>query len=269
VIGMFRNVYLKSLYDARRGLFGWSIAIVLLILLESALWPSVRGMNLEEIYASFPEDLKKFFDLEAMTTGAGFLNAELFTLLLPSLFLVYGIGRGARALAGEEDQGTLELLLVTPVSGARIVLEKALAVATSLTALGLVLFASTLAGSALFDLGISVGAAASGALAMTLLGLEFASLALAAGAITGRRGTAIAIGSFAATAAYVLYAAGMLLTSVESWLPFSPFYQAFHDGPLGAGLTAGHGWLLAGAVALIAISLPALDGRDIATAHGR
>ena len=27
VIGMFRNVYLKSLYDARRGLFGWSVAI--------------------------------------------------------------------------------------------------------------------------------------------------------------------------------------------------------------------------------------------------
>ncbi len=266
---MFRNVYLKSLYDARRGLFGWSVAIAFLILLESALWPSVRDLNLEQIYASFPEELRKFFDLEAMTTGAGFLNAELFTLLLPALFLVYGIGRGARALAGEEEQGTLELLLVTPVSGARIVLEKALALATSLAILGLALFASTLAGSALFDLGISVGAAASGALAVTLLGLEFAALALAAGAITGRRGTAIAIGSLAATAGYVLYAAGLLLTSVETWLQFSPFYQAFHDGPLGAGLTTGHGWLLAGSIALTAIALPSLDGRDIATAHGR
>ncbi|MFI7065241.1 ABC transporter permease [Kribbella sp. NPDC050124] len=266
---MFRNVYLKSLYDARRGLFGWSIAIAALTVLESALWPSVRGLDLEQIYGSFPEELKKFFDLEAMTTGAGFLNAELFTLLLPALFLVYGIGRGARALAGEEEQGTLELLLVTPVSGARIVVEKALALATSLAVLGTALFASTLAGNALFDLGISVGAAATGALAMTLLGLEFGSLALAAGAITGRRGTAIVVGSVAATAAYVLYAAGLLLSSVESWLPFSPFYQAFHEGPLGAGLTAGHGWLFAGTVVLTAIALPALDGRDIATAHGR
>ncbi len=266
---MFRSVYLKSLYDARRGLLGWSVAIALLILLESALWPSVRDLNLDEIYASFPEDLRKFFDFGAMTTGTGFLNAELFTLLLPSLFLVYGIGRGARALAGEEEQGTLELLLVTPVSGTRIVLEKAAALATSLVILGLALFASTLAGSALFDLGISAGAAASGALAMTLLGLEFGVLALAAGALTGRRATAIAVGSIVATAAYVLYAAGMLITSVESWQPFSPFYQTFHNGPLGAGLTAGHGWLLVGAAALTAIALPALDGRDIATAHGR
>ena len=79
------------------------------------------------------------------------------------------------------------------------------------------------------------------------------------GAITGRRGTAARSPRLPHTAAYVVYAAGlMLLTSVESWLPFSPFYQAFHDGPLGAGLTSGYGWLLAGSVALTAIALPAL-----------
>ncbi len=266
---MFRNVYLKSLYDARRGLFGWSVAIALLVLLESALWPSVRGMNLGEMYASFPEELRKFFDLEAMTTGAGFLNAELFTLLLPSLFLVYGVGRGARALAGEEEQGTLELLLVTPVSGPQIVVQKALALATSITVLGLALFASTVSGSALFDLGISAGAAASGALAMTLLGLEFGMLALALGALTGRRSTSIALVSVLATAAYVLYAAGLLLTSVEPWQPLSPVYQAFHGGPLGAGLTTGYLWLLGGSAVLVALALPTLDGRDIATAHSR
>jgi len=124
---MFRNVYLKSLYDARRGLFGWSVAIALLVLLESALWPSVRGMNLGEMYASFPEELRKFFDLEAMTTGAGFLNAELFTLLLPSLFLVYGVGRGARALAAlaaTAGPGEHADDLVADLLGVRVEVEK-------------------------------------------------------------------------------------------------------------------------------------------------
>ncbi|WP_406057512.1 ABC transporter permease subunit [Kribbella sp. NBC_00889] len=41
------------------------------------------------------------------------------------------MGHGARALAGEEERGTLELLLVTPVSGSRIVADKALALALS------------------------------------------------------------------------------------------------------------------------------------------
>ena len=265
---MFRSVFLKSMYDARRGLIGWSIAIGLLVLLESALWPSVRDMpNLTQLYQSFPEELRKFFDLEAMTTGAGFLNAELFTLMLPALFLVYGIGHGARALAGEEERGTLELLLATPVSGFRIVLDKALALAVSVTILGLTLFVATTLGSLIFGLGIGVPTAAGGALAITLLGTEYGVLALAAGALTGRHSTAVAIASAAATLAYIVYAAGLILPRFASWQPYSPIHQAFHGGPLGAGLQLSYLWLLAGTAALVAIALPALDGRDISTAH--
>jgi ABC-2 type transport system permease protein len=265
---MFRNVFLKSLYDARRGLVGWSIAIAVLVLLECALWPSVRDMpDLQQLSQSFPEELRKFFDLDAMTTGNGFLNAELFTLMLPGLFLVYSIGHGARTLAGEEERGTLELLLVTPVSGARIVLDKALALAVSVVALGTVLFAATSIGSLLFGLGISAGAAASGALAVTLLGLEYGVLALAVGAVTGRRTTAIGLAAAAAAAAYVVYAAGLILPRFESWQPYSPIHQAFHNGPLGAGLQLSYLWLVAGAVVLTVFALPALDGRDISTAH--
>ncbi|HWD79702.1 MAG TPA: ABC transporter permease subunit [Kribbella sp.] len=265
---MFRNVYLKSLYDARRGLIGWSIAIAALVLLESALWPSMRDLpDLQQLYQSFPEELRKFFNLEAMTTGTGFLNAELFTLLLPALFLVYGIGHGARTLAGEEERGTLELLLVTPVSGSRVIVDKALALASSIAVLGLVLFAATSLGSLIFGLGISVSGAADGALAMTLLGLEFGVLSLAIGALTGRRTVAVAGSAAAATAAYVVYAIGLILPRFESWQPYSPIHQAFHDGPLGAGLQLSYLWLLAGAVVLTAFALPSLDGRDISGAH--
>ncbi|MER7246877.1 ABC transporter permease subunit [Kribbella sp. NPDC000426] len=265
---MFRNVFLKSLYDARRGLIGWSIAIAVLVLLECALWPSVRDMpDLQQLYQSFPEQLRKFFNLDAMTTGNGFLNAELFTLMLPGLFLVYSIGHGARTLAGEEERGTLELLLVTPVSGARIVVDKALALAVSVVALGAVLFTATIVGSLAFGLGISASAAAGGALALTLLGLEYGVLALTVGAITGRRTTAIGIAAAAAAAAYVVYAAGLILPRFESWQPYSPIHQAFHNGPLGAGLQLSYLWLLAGTVVLTLFALPALDGRDISTAH--
>lgn len=267
---MFRTVFLKTLHDHRRGLFGWSIAIAFLVLLECALWPSIRDTpGLQDLYKSFPEEMRKFFDLEAMTTGIGFLNAELFTLLLPGMFLVYGVSRGAKAIAGEEEQGTLEPLLVTPVSGARIVLDKALALAVSIAALGLVLFTATVVGSLAFDLGIGPPDAASGAIAMTLLGIEYGELALAVGALTGRRAMAIAVPAVAATAGYVLYAAGLMLEAFESWAAFSPFHQAFTGGPLGAGLPADYLWLLAGAGALVTIALPALDGRDIATSHGR
>lgn len=262
---MFRNVYWKTLYDHRRGLAGWSIAIFVLVGLESALWPSMRDLpDLKEFYAKLPEELGKLFNLDAMSTGVGFLNAELFTLLLPAMFLVYGIGHGARAVAGEEEDGTLDLLLVTPITGASIVVQKALALFTCLFGLGLALFVATTSMSVVFDVGISPAQAASGSLAMALLGSEYGALALAAGAILGRRSLAIGIAAAAANGAYVLYASGLMLDSVEPWAPLSPFHQALTGGPLGAGLSAGYLWLAAGAAALTLIAAPALDGRDIA-----
>ena len=61
--------------------------------------------NLDEFLSSYPDALKKAFNLGAMTTGTGFLNAELYTLVLPILFLVFGISRGSRLVAGEEEAG--------------------------------------------------------------------------------------------------------------------------------------------------------------------
>ena len=54
--------------------------------------------------------------------GAGVF--ELFSLMAPLLLIVFSIGAGASAIAGEEDRHTLELLLANPVSRCRIVLEK-------------------------------------------------------------------------------------------------------------------------------------------------
>jgi len=265
VITVFRNVYLKTLYDERRGLLAWSLSIVLLVGMESALWPSMRDMvDLENIYAKLPKELTKLFNLDAKTTGPGFLNAELFTLMLPALFLVYGIGHGARLVAGEEEAGTLDLLLVTPITGAGIVLQKAFALFTCLAVLGLSLFLATTGMSLIFGVGISAAQAATGSLSMTLLGAEYGALALAAGAVVGRRPVAIAIASAAATAGYVLYAAGLMVDSIAPWRPLSPFDQALHGGPLGAGLPPAYLWLAGGATLLTLIALPALDGRDIA-----
>ena len=59
--------------------------------------------------------------------------------MLPILFLVYGIGRGARSVAGEEEAGNLEVLLTTRVSPTSLVLHRAAALATGMLGLGVVL----------------------------------------------------------------------------------------------------------------------------------
>lgn len=261
---MLRNVFLKSLRDQRKAFLGWSIGIVALVLLEAALWPSVRDMpDLEKFLEGYPEAMRELFDLENFGTGTGFLNGELFSALLPVLFLTFGIGRGARAVAGEEEAGTLEVLLVTPVSNARLLVQQALALATTMAGLGVVLYLAILGSSAAFDMGVGAGELAGACLAMVLIGIEFGLLALAVGAVTGRRGIAIGVASAAAVAAYVLYVAGQLVDAVRPWQPLSPFHQALRDGPIGAGLPAAYGWMALGALVVLAAALPIFDRRDI------
>lgn len=262
---MLTNVFLKTLRDWRRSMVGWSTGMVVLVVIIAAIWPSMRDMpNLDEFLASYPEPLRELFNIEAITTGAGFMNAELFSFMLPTLFLVFGISRGARAVAGEEENGTLEVLLVTPVSRLRVLLDKATALAVATTALGAVLFVSMALAAAAAGMGIAVGEIASGSLATVLLGIEYGWLALAIGAAGAGRAATLGIASTAAVAGYVLYVLGEFVEVFEPWQVLSPFDQALSTGPLGGGLPLTYLWMALAAAVAVAVAAPVFERRDIA-----
>ncbi|MGH2655527.1 MAG: ABC transporter permease [Actinomycetota bacterium] len=261
---MFRNVFLKSLRDQYRGLIGWTIGVMVLVLVMALIWPSVRDMpDIDRLLANYPEAMRELFNVEAITTGPGFMNAELFSIILPAMFLVFAIGRGARLLAGEEQAGTLEVLLTTPVPRAQVLLEKAAALAVSVAVLGLALFASTVASAALVGMDVPPGEAAVGSLAMVLLGLEHGWLAFATGAATGRRVLSIGVAGTVAVVGYVLYVVGALVEAMEPWRSVSPFQHALKGGPIGGGVGAGFGWMAVVAIVVLLACLPVFHRRDV------
>lgn len=261
---MFRTVYLKSLYDQRRGLIGWSIGILALVLLESALWPSISQIpGFQQMLDNYPEALRKLFSIDEFNSGTGFLNTELFSMMLPILFLVFAVSRGAKAVAGDEESGALEVLLITRVTPARLLLEQGAVLLTGLVTLGTALFASIVACSAIFGMHIGIGSAATGSLAMIALAAPFGGLSLAVGAATGRTLAARTAGSVFAVAAYVLYAASKIVDAVRPWGRWSPFEQAVGTGPMGTGPQLGYLWLAVVAVIFLAAALPVFDRRDI------
>lgn len=258
------TVFRKALWEQRRSLPSWALGVATLIVLEAALWPSMRSMaGLEDYLAEFPPALQELFAIDEMSTGTGFLNAELFSLMLPLAFIVFGIGLGARLIAGEQEMGTLDLLLVTPLTTTRLLLQDAAALVLSVGVLGLTVLTSTMIGSTWFDLGIEAGAALAGATAMFLLGIEFGLLALVTGALTGRRGLAVALAAGLALAAYLLYVAGLFVDDWAEWRAFSPFDQALHAGPLATGMPGSFAWLAAVPLATVAVALPLWGRRDL------
>ena len=106
---MLRNVLLKSLRDARRALMWWSIGLILLALMMMAFYPSIRE-SAEElegyVEALSPEVMALFAgEFTDITSPEGFLNSQLYFLMVPLLFLIFAVSYGSGATAGEETKG--------------------------------------------------------------------------------------------------------------------------------------------------------------------
>lgn len=261
---MFSTVFTKTLHDLRKGLIGWGIGIALTIALEASVWPSFSDIDYQSLLDQYPEALKEAFNITDMGTGAGFLNAELFSLVLPAIFIIYAVGRGARLVAGEEEDGTLEALAALPVPRNRILAEKAGALVAAIGVLSAVLFAAVWVSSVAVGMGIPVLHILNATIAMFLLGVEFGLVSLALSAGTGRRALTIGIASGLAGASYLLYLMGQIVKGFEPYLVLSPFYQAISRGPIGGELPLIVLAMPAAGLVVLAAGMPIFDRRDLA-----
>ncbi len=165
------------------------------------------------------------------------------------LFVIFAIGRGAAAIAEDEERGGLELLLALPLSRRRVAAERYVALLTGLVVLGGVLLATLLLGVAAMAMGVAGAQLARAAAAVTLLAAVFGSLAFAIGCATARRGATLGLASAAAVAAYLLDTFARFDARLEPLRQVSPFWHALREQPLTDGMN------LAGAALLVAASL--------------
>jgi ABC-2 type transport system permease protein len=201
------------------------------------------------------------------TTAAGFLSGELFSFMVPLLMLVAAVGLGARAVAGEEEAGTMDLLLSLPITRRRVLVEKAMAAAADTVLLGAALFLALLVASAVAGMDLDTADVAATALASVLIAWPFGALALAVGCATGRRSTAIAATVAVAVVAYLLHALAPLVAGLDGWDVLSPFSWYADDEVLTRGITVAHAITpIAVAVALCAAAAVILDRRDLTAA---
>jgi beta-exotoxin I transport system permease protein len=265
---MLRSVLLKSLRDSRRALAWWSAGLVGLVAMIVSVYPSIRdNPGLNKLIQDYPEALKGFIAFGGevdYASAAGYLGSELFSLMIPLLFLVAAIANGAGAIAGEEERGTLELLLANPVSRRRIVVEKSGALILELVALGAVLWLALWVATRLAGMDVSVvhlGAAVASAL---LLAFLFGGVALAFGAAVGRRSVAIGVSAALAVLSYFVNSLAPLVDAFDGVSGLSPFHHYAASDPLRHGLELDHvAFLAALGAATVAAAVVAFDRRDV------
>lgn len=265
---MQAEVLREALRAHRRAGVAWMIGLAAFLALNIATYPAVKGeADYDKLIQDMPDALLAAFGIDpslSITSGPGYLVSQVFGFILPLLFVVLAVAFGARAIAGEEEQGTLDLLLAQPISRRSVVVQKLCALAVVVLALGLGSWVVLVAVSPLFDLRAATGSLAIATLASALFGLQAGAIALAVGAASGRRGMAIAVAAAAALAALVIESLAQL-TDVFARLRFlSPWYFANGNIPMVHGLRVLDLAVLAGITLLAGlVAAVSFDRRDL------
>lgn len=236
------------------GAFGFLFAL---------MYESMRE-SLAELTEGLPEAIMAMIGDAEMTSPTGWLNGELFSLTAPAAVLVVAVAAAAQALPGEEERQTMDLLLANPVSRRDVVVQKAGAVVVHVAIATGLIVAGTVFGAVVAGLDVSAAGFLGVTLHLIALGVGFGGVALAVGAVLGRRRRTMAVTSGLIVAAYAASSFLPLNPDLAWWAEVSPWWYYQSTTPLANGTDVGHVVVLLalGAVAA-AVAVMAFERREL------
>jgi ABC-2 type transport system permease protein len=261
------RVLTKSLRDNRRGWIGWAAALAAVSAMYGSFYPTIgNNPQMQQAIEAYPPALREALHMEDLSRPETYLGSTVFGLLVPILLAVMAISAGMKAIAGDEEAGTLDLVAAQPVGRVSLALQRfgAIIVAVVVVAVAVGLTITGLRGPAQFP-EVSVGNIAATVFQLGLFGMLFAALTYAVGAWTGRKAVTLAVGAAVAVLGYL---GNSFLPQIEGlkWTQeVSPFYWYLGGQPLVNGLDwAGIGLLAGVSAVLVALGTWRFSRRDIA-----
>ena len=185
----FSSIFLKSLRDYRVAILGWGLGMGLFVISPMAsvsaliTTPQAR-QQLISLAATFAWNA----DAIAVDTIGGYATFKIGLFIF--LIAIWPLLAGSRMLRGEEDRGSLDVLLSLPRPRLSVALEKVAAMWTALLGMGLLIGLLAFVGGKKFAGDFSLGDALLFGLNLALICAVFGSLALFISQFTQERGPA-------------------------------------------------------------------------------
>lgn len=257
------NLFGHEMRSRIGAIIGWGLGLTAFGAMYISIFPEagdqMAGLADLDIYVAMGIDLGSF---------AGFI-ASVVLQFLPLLLGIYAIITSTQALAGEEDNGTLELVLAMPLKRWQIVTTKALAI--SLIALIILIIAGL--GNALVlnavKQTVEVDVTAQQLFVAILNGwpltIAFVMIGMFFGAYLPNRRAAVITTTFIFVASFFGNTLAGLAESLEPVQAFSLFHyldnstRVFSDGVMASDVLT----LLGVALAFFALTLLAFQRRDV------
>ncbi len=266
---MLRSVFLKTLYDGRRPILGWSLGLGALGLFVVLFYPSVKeaGAYYDQMLQLMPREYLVFLgNITSFTRIDGYMTASLL-VYLPLVLAIYAIGLAVGLVTGEVESGTMDLLLAHPLPRWRVVLEKYAAMATALFAIclifGLILLVSGLTiRSHTPDLPPVRWLLAG--LNVFPLTLFFGSVAFALACAVRGRAAAVATATTIAVGSFILNGMAPLSEKLQPLEKWTIYYWYTASQPFTTGIIPEHVFILLGLSLLcLGTGLVGFERRDV------
>ena len=246
----------------------WGLLLGGLGVMIVSIFPAIGEQGqIEDLTETMPQGMLQAVGVEDMasfTTIEGFLDAEVFALVVPLALPFFAILASAGAIAGAEERGSLDVLMGNPVPRWQLVAAYFAATAVSLAAILAILGLFLWGAAQLFDVDLSIGTIAEGVFGAWPLCIFFGGFALALSAIFHRRMLVVGISGAVLLFMYFLDTLGGMVEELEGARNLSVVYH--YGSPIMDGMDwASFAGVSAAALALAALAALLFRWRDIYT----
>ena len=211
---MMRSVYLKTLYDKRIFMLGWTLGFAVLAALMVSFFPAMRqDGTIDALVANMPDAFQGLIgDLALLTSFDTCLAAQLFDIRMPLIAGIMAIVLGLGLSVTDEEKGELRTILSLPVGRTKLLFEKWFAMVTimAVTLVGLVV-------GIYLTMPFIEGAEITNEALLRLVGMTglvmvtFGTIPFAIGMASGRRGMATSLSVLAVIGSFLLTTFGAMV----------------------------------------------------------
>jgi len=227
----FGSIFLRTLRSYRIAIIGWGIGMGVLVLEPMAAASTLIGTpagraSLTQLADSFAFNAAPV----AVDTAAGYATWKIGVFIL--VMVIWPLLAGSRMVRGDEERGSMDVLLSVPRSRARVALEKLAAMWVALLAMAVLIGVVLYVGSRSFNPGYGLGDALLFGLDLALICAVFGGVALLLSQFTVDRRRAAGWTGAVLLVAIVLDSLHRLFSGTEWISRLSPVYYYNLSKPL-------------------------------------
>lgn len=219
----------QSLRSRRMTVLGWTVSLVLLVVIYIAMFPSIQQIDLDALMQNYPKELLRAFGVEGgamqLSTPIGFINTELFGFMLPLAIIFLPVGVVTRMTSRAEERGYLDVLFAAPLARWQLILAAVVAASAAMAIPIIAMVICGLIAAAIVGVPLSLSEIGGSTLSLIPIGALAGSIAVLVVGSSRHHGAATAVAAGVTVVMYLMNVLAGFISFFEQIRVISLFHH--------------------------------------------